>query len=186
MLRNWSSGKKMVFLSKKMCILRISKSQKLKPQTNLTSSPRANFRLDIFQCKTFLYSSWGRKNDLKGDRINNIFSHLNFWLHSHILYVYALRMNTFILHQSHHSHACQGSCTSVKYTQLLAKFCLIVWFTSKLSSNMYILSDFGAEQNSSSCCVSSRTAFTRKLRPFEVTIFVNWWSSVFVAKKIIF
>ena len=56
-----------------MCVLRISKSQKLKPQTNLTSSPRANFKLDIFQCKTFLYSFWGRKNDLKGDRTNNIF-----------------------------------------------------------------------------------------------------------------
>ena len=98
----------MVFLSKKMCVLRISKSQKLKPQTNLTSSPRANFKLDIFQCKTFLYSFWGRKNDLKGDRTNNIFSHLNFWLHSHILYVYAWRMNTFILHQSHHTQSCMS------------------------------------------------------------------------------
>ena len=33
-------------------------------------------------------------------------------------------MNTFMLHQVHHilCHECQGSWTSVKYTQLLVKF----------------------------------------------------------------
>ena len=87
-------------------------------KNTLTSSSHANFRLDIFHSKTLLYSFWGRQNGLKTDKICKLFSHLNICLHYNIF----IRLQ--IAYE--HIHLTPGSCTSVKCTQLLVKFCLIV------------------------------------------------------------
>ena len=84
-----------------------------------TSSSHANFRLDIFHSKTLLYSFCGRENDAKANKIYKLFSHFSICLHYH----------TFIhLHIAYeHIHLAPGRyCTSVKYTHLFVKVCLIV------------------------------------------------------------
>ena len=69
-------------------------------KSNLTASPDANFRLDIFHSKTLLYYLWGYENGLKSDKTCKLFSHLNICVHYHIfIRLHIFRMNTFILHQ---------------------------------------------------------------------------------------
>ena len=78
-------------------------------------------------------------------------------------------MSTYIVYE--HIHLAPGSCTSVKYTQLLVKFCLTKSNLPRSSTGMasFCLINFLIHV----MYVSSRTALTHELKPLEALFFAN-------------
>ena len=72
----------------------------------------------LYHSKTLLYSFREREKGPNVNKICKLFSDLNIYLHYHSF------IHLQIAHE--HIHLTPGSCTSVKYTQMLVKFCLIV------------------------------------------------------------